>query len=303
MKVLTEFNISDFDTVQQTYSKIINIKVSTNAFNYKEKSEIIENKISKIISYKNEKIFYYKTGIEMKITQDTIEMYCDDENDFPEKSELIYRISMGNGLISLLRLNHKFVIHGTVISNKNNLYALIGKSGMGKSTFATYLVKKHNFELISDDKIVFNEKFKILEGSKVVRLWNDSFKNIFKNIPANFVYHSLLGNNKKFINLENCCYKNCFEEKKFKYNFIVLEKSEAKEFPKIEELNKFELFCYIIKNIYDYDTLTKCELNKEILRVKEMIENSAIKGYKLTYKHDYGQLDDIYKLINEVGDD
>ena len=62
------------------------------------------------------------------------------------------------------------------------------------------------------------------------------------------------------------------------------------------------MFCYFLKNVYDYDTLTKSELNKEIIQIKELIDKNKINGYKLTYKYDYSQLDKIFKFINEVGD-
>ena len=209
---------------------------------------------------------------------------------------------MGNGLISLLRFNNNFVIHGTAIYNKNKVFALIGKSGLGKSTIASYLVKNHNYGLISDDKIVFNNNFEILAGSKVVRLWEDSFKNIINSIDTNCVYSSLLGENKKYINLEIYNHSDWVKEKSFKYNFIILENNELSDFPIIEKISKSELFCYFLKNVYDYDTLTKSELNKEIIQIKELIDKNKINGYKLTYKYDYSQLDKIFKFINEVGD-
>ena len=92
------------------------------------------------------------------------------------------------------------------------------------------------------------------------------------------------------------------KEKSFKYNFIILENNELSDFPIIEKISKSELFCYFLKNVYDYDTLTKSELNKEIIQIKELIDKNKINGYKLTYKYDYSQLDKIFKFINEVGD-
>lgn len=72
-------------------------------------------------------------------------------------------------LILELLKKQQFLLHVASLSYNDSLILLIGPSGAGKSTIAAELLIK-GFNLIGDDKIIFNKKMQVISSNSIISL-------------------------------------------------------------------------------------------------------------------------------------
>lgn len=298
LKVMNSFNIFDFDTCYRRSMGSVVIKEFDGDI-HTDNLPFIRNRISTIYYNSAEKLFVYNTGSIMKVNKDAI--LIDYKNDVSISQDvdkiLLYRLVTCAGLTTLLRFRNNIILHGSALQIGKYNYAVIGKSGRGKSTLLAYLLKYSQVKLISDDKIIVDANTNLVKnGSSVIRLWPDTISFIDKRIIKS-INKSSLYNEKKFIEIID---EKIQIENKLKLNrVIILNHSDEIDKPNLQKIEEDKLYMYLLSNIYDYDTLSKTEVIKEIAAIKKIFE--SVEGYILNYKHNYNELERIFQLIINFG--
>ena len=299
MLIINQCNFYNFDHLKRPYVKKINInlvgKIKANLSKY----NVIRNKISNIYYNEKQKYICYLNGVEIKINHRSITISVKNavENIDPK---VLYRLSVGHGLLSLLRLNNNFILHGAVIEKEGEAIAILASSGVGKTTISTKLLKYSDINFVSDDKVVISLKnLNVLCGTNSIRIWNDSLKRVFPNIDKKYIHPANVNNDKKILDLSS--FKKMSEIKNLKISKIFFLKSDFHQemFNCTSITNKEELFVKMIKHIDEKEFLTVKEINDGITGIKKIID-SGIKGYEIKFNHNFENIDSLVKKIYDI---
>lgn len=290
-----DFNIYNFDISQRKYRKKIKIKkvdILPLPTNYDTK---IEDRVAEIYVHKDYKYFLYKNGIRMNVNKDLIQIFTPKNIESLIKDRLLYRLSIGHGILALLRLNKNFILHGTCLNVGGKNISILAPSRTGKTTLSAGLLKYKDVHLVSDDKTVINgNDLNVLYGSSVMRIWDDSAKVIFPNINTSELQEAnYLG--KKY--LDTCKIKNKHSYKSGNINdlYFLREKKGCLDI-EVKKMSKSQLFTELVKQIDNINTLSFKEINDEINNITKLV-NSNVNGYYIDFEHNFEKINN---FINEM---
>ena len=205
--------------------------------------------------------------------------------------EIIYSICIP--VISFL--NDNFIpFHGTTLVKGKNMIVILADSNVGKSTLSAYLMKKHDFQLITDDISILklNESNPVISSlGHNVRLREDSFMYL----SDYFQYDSKhLKNNKYHIMLKD----NVGLIENRKISFFFLEESEI--YKKIKGMETLKSYIKLCKSLYAPSlAIPKLISDKNNLIFNKMKEFN-ISFYELPYVKKFEMIEIIASGLENV---
>lgn len=212
------------------------------------------------------------------------------DNDFESISEKNgFLLSYGIGLSTLLRCKQRVVLHATTLNVNGQTILIMGPSGVGKSTLASYLLCNHNAKMISDDMTCINNGH-IELGFNMIRLWPDTLTTIFGKKPQNYVAVGKKG--KVYFPLDNQVRNN-----RYKIDKLVFLKLSYESKIHYKELTTNEMCLNLFKHIYNKDNLFAPHLKAEAAKIISLVNQNCIKAISVETPRTYGALKEIASIV------
>lgn len=182
-----------------------------------------------------------------------------------------FMLGYGMGIAMLLRLNQYSVIHANALLVRNKVVLLMGDSGVGKSTFCSYLIKKCGAKLIADDMACIRNG-KLYSGINMIKLWPETINNVMETEKEK--YPRVGGSDKRYVSVPQS-----EEEEYIITDLIFLQKNEENKEVIIRNLGSGEACGWLVKNIYNKFSLTDKLFLKEIEILTDMMNQLPITSH------------------------
>lgn len=255
--------------------------------------EYSTNQRGNVIFKKNSKNQYMietdKMG-RVYIDQNTVQYYEDskDVQMIVEDKEPGFMLSYGMGIAMMLRLNQYAVIHANALQIDNKVILVMGESGAGKSTFCSYLIKKHGAKLISDDMSCIRNGI-LYSGFQMLKLWPEIISNIMESDKGK--YYRVGVSDKRYYTLAQHV-----EEKHKITDLIFLQSNQEDKLVKIQEIGNGEACAWLIKNIYNKVSLDSNMFLQEMQVLTEMMNTFQINSYLIHSPRTFDTLEKLAQI-------
>jgi hypothetical protein len=169
-------------------------------------------------------------------------------------NETIRLFILGSCLSALLLQQGKYVVNGHVLAIGEHAYALLGYTGVGKSTLALALLNRGH-TLLSSGLCVIDHHGQVLPGYARLILWSNTLKMFPENKPCSQIRPSL---EKWYIDTENHFYSRPLQLRSAyflsTYNQTQIQLSPIKGFEKFNEFRNATVHPNSIDHIIDLKT-------------------------------------------------
>jgi len=207
----------------------------------------------------------------------------------------------GPSIIVLSRFHKRAVLHGSAFLCQDKAYLVLAYPGAGKSTLTTAMVRYHaDISFLTDDIICVEENGKVMfRGVHSVNLNDDSLNGLNLSFDSNRKATSCIDIK---TDKTKCDMNNSSVEKKTNVipigGIILLSEPIANGLIRIQELNKMQSFCEILKNTKMRKTMTSDLLIQEMAVINKMTSQN-IPIIKLQIEHDYAKLGEITSRLRD----
>lgn len=182
-----------------------------------------------------------------------------------------FMLGYGMGIAMLLRLNQYSVIHANALLISDKVVLIMGDSGMGKSTFCSYLIEKCGAKLIADDMACIRNG-KLYSGMNMIKLWPETIHNIMKTDKEK--YQRVGVSDKRYVSVPQ------IEGEKYAITDLVfLQKNEENKEVMVRDLGSGEACGWLLKNIYNKFSLDGKLFLQEIKILTEMMNQLPINSH------------------------
>ena len=212
---------------------------------------------------------------------------ADDFESISEKNGFL--LSYGIGLSTLLRCKQMVVLHATTLSVNGQNILIMGPSGVGKSTLASYLICNHNAKMISDDMTCINNE-QIELGFNMIRLWPDTLATIFGKKQQDYITVGKKG--KVYFPLES---KR--QDSRYKLDKVVFLESSFENKIYYKELTTNEMCLNFFKHMYNKDNMFTPHLKAETKNIVSLVNHNHIKAILVGTPRTYSALKEIASIV------
>lgn len=212
------------------------------------------------------------------------------DNDFESISEKNgFLLSYGIGLSTLLRCKQSIVLHATTLNVNGQTILIMGPSGVGKSTLASYLICNHNAKMISDDMTCINNGHVEL-GFNMIRLWPDTLTTIFGKRPQDYITVGKKG--KVYFPLDNQ-----ERNRRHKIDKVIFLELSFESKTHYKELTTNEMCLNLFKHIYNKDNIFTPHFNAETANIVSLVNQNYIKAISIETPRTYSALKEISSIV------
>lgn len=209
-----------------------------------------------------------------------------------QDENIAFLLSFGLGISIMLRMNKYIVLHATALRLNGKTILIMGPSGVGKSTFCSYLIKNYSAELVSDDMTCVNLlNWKLYAGFPMMKLWPESIENIFQSDTKKLKKVGKHG--KRYFPISNRV-----KQDKYSIDTVIMLKKAMTSRPFLITLDKKQTLLDMFKNIFNRPCLDNIGLGIELCGISNMFINNQMQGYILQNPKRYECLDEMADLLN-----
>lgn len=232
----------------------------------------------------------YSNSISLSISNDSqrISVMCKDD-DLLEA--LLYCFT--SGIIIQMYYKQRVVFHGSVFAYNGFAHALLGDSGVGKTTLLMHLVSK-GIEAFADDIVsVDNSCVAVPNGELQFKLCNDMVSYVFS--MAHRISPIIEGLEKSWVTLHT---KHlCTQPRPLKTVFVLKPHKEANSIVEIKKLSGVDFVEEIVPNLHAYWCLPS-DVKKRVIKQISHFQ-SGISFVMISYKKDLQLLDNVANSLLE----
>lgn len=232
----------------------------------------------------------YSNSISLSISNDSrrISIVCKDE-DLTEA--LLYCFT--SGIIIQMYYKQRVIFHGSVFTYCGYAHALLGDSGVGKTTLLMHLAS-NEIEAFADDIVsVDNSCVAVPNGDLQFKLCNDMVTRILPMVHR--VSPIIDGLDKSWIALSPKCL--CTQPKELKTVFVLKPHSKVSNNIEIRKLSGVDFVEEIVPNLHAYWCLPS-EIKKRVIKQISCFQFS-ISFVTISYKRDLQLLDNVANKLLE----